>query len=111
MRLELCNPIARDPEKVQRASYFLRELLKRKHVKIEEVPVFSGGSFKLEIRFGWFYSRRILLKIEKYRGTEDGPDLDHIHVGESNDLDVYMYVGWREAFYCRVPNFFCSSVF
>jgi hypothetical protein len=83
----------------------LRELLKRKHVKIEEVPVFSGSSFKLEIKFGWFYSRRILLMIEKYRGAEDGPDLDRIHAGEPNDLDVYMYVGWREAFYCRVPNF------
>lgn len=105
MRLEFCNSIARDPERVQRASYLLRELLKRKHVKIEEVPVFSGSSFKLEIKFGWFYSRRILLMIEKYREAEDGPDFERIHAGEPNDLDVYMYVGWREAFYCRVPNF------
>ena len=105
MCLECDNSIARDPERVQQASLLLRELLKRKHVKIEEVPVFSGSSFKLEIKFGWFYSRRILLMIEKYRGAEDGPDLDRIHAGEPNDLDVYMHVGWREAFYCRVPNF------
>ena len=105
MCLECDNLIARDPERVQQASLLLRELLKRKHVKIEEVPVFSGSSFKLEIKFGWFYSRRILLMIEKYRGAEDGPDLDRIHAGEPNDLDVYMHVGWREAFYCRVPNF------
>lgn len=105
MRLEHDNSIARDPERVQQASLLLRELLKRKHVKIEEIPVFSRSSLKLEIKFGWFYFRRIVLMIEKFRGTEDGPGLDHIYVGEPNGLDVYMYVGWREAFYCRVPNF------
>lgn len=105
MRLEHDNSIARDPERVQQASYLLRELLKRKHVKIEEVPIYYGEESRFEIRFGWFYSRRILLRIEKRRGTEDGPDLDHIYSGEPDDLDVFMYVGWREAFYCRVPNF------
>lgn len=105
MHLEHDNSIARDPERVQQASLLLRELLKRKHVKIEEVPIYYGEESRFEIRFGWFYSRRILLRIEKRRGTEDGPDLDRIYAGEPNDLDVFMYVGWREAFYCRVPNF------
>jgi hypothetical protein len=105
MHLEHDNSIARDPERVQQASLLLREILKRKHVKIEEVPIYYGEESRFEIRFGWFYSRRILLRIEKRRGTEDGPDLDRIYAGEPNDLDVFMYVGWREAFYCRVPNF------
>lgn len=105
MHLEHDNSIARDPERVQQASLLLRELLKRKHVKIEKVPIYYGKESRFEIRFGWFYSRKILLRIEKRRGTEDGPDLDRIYAGEPNDLDVFMYVGWREAFYCRVPNF------
>lgn len=105
MHLEHDNSIARDPERVQQASLLLRELLKRKYVKIEKVPIYYGKESRFEIRFGWFYSRRILLRIEKRRGTEYGPDLDRIYAGEPNDLDVFMYVGWREAFYCRVPNF------
>lgn len=105
MHLEHDNSIARDPERVQQASLLLRELLKRKYVKIEKVPIYYGKESRFEIRFGWFYSRRILLRIEKRRGTKDGPDLDRIYAGEPNDLDVFMYVGWREAFYCRVPNF------
>lgn len=105
MQLEHCNPIARDPERVRRASYLLRNLLKRRRVKIKEVPVFRGSSFKLEITFGWFYFRRILLKIEHFQRFEDGFDLGRVEVGKSNDLDVCMYVGRQEAFYCCVPTF------
>lgn len=45
------------------------------------------------------------MKIENFRGFEEGPDLGHIHAGEPNDLDVCMYVGRQEAFYCCVPTF------
>lgn len=105
MRLEHCNSIARDPERVHQASYLLKELLKRKHVRIKEIPSFCEDCFRLEIRFGWFYFRRIVLKIEKLRRLEDGFDLNRIYYGDPKDLDVFMYVGWQEVFFCRVPNF------